>query len=121
MIKNKYFAKLKSVASFFFAHFQIMVFLCFAVFFFYLAMLGIEITSVINDAPSAEIIDKKIQNVKIRKDLIKKIDTFMILRQKHHYDLSDKNPFLPYKKESDSLPVNELTPTLTKPSTQKLP
>lgn len=102
MIKNKYFEKIISKLSFFPAHFRFAVFMIFAVFLFYIAMLGIEIISVINNTPSADDINKKIQSVGIRRDLIKKIDNFIALRQKAISGrIIDKNPFLPYPKDAD--------------------
>lgn len=100
MTKNKYFEKLASAAVFFSAHFLTIVFICFIVFLFYIAMLGIEITSAINHIPSMEDINKKIQSVSIQKDFIKKIDNFILFRQKRISGQAiEKNPFLPYQKE----------------------
>lgn len=66
-------------------------------------MLGIEITSAINHIPSMEDINKKIQSVSIQKDFIKKIDNFILFRQKRISGQAvEKNPFLPYQKEIDN-------------------
>lgn len=98
MTKNKYFEKIISKLSFFSVHFRFMVFIIFVVFLFYVIMLGIQIFSVLGHTPSAEEIDKKIHAVAIRKDLIKKIDNFIAVRQKENLDLPKKNPFSPYQK-----------------------
>lgn len=117
MIKNKYFKKLISLAAFFSAHFRIIVSACFIIFLFYTAMLGIEINSAVDHVPSAEEINKKIQSAGIRKDLIKKIDNFIALRQEENVSLPDKNPFLPYQKEMNISPSPQpaATPEISLP------
>ncbi len=98
MAKNKYFEKIISKLNFFSVHFRFAVFVIFVVFLFYVIMIGIQLFSVLEHTPSAEEIDKKIHAVSIRKDIIKKIDNFIAVRQKENIDLPKKNPFSPYQK-----------------------
>lgn len=111
MKQNKYLAKLTSVANFLSAHFRIIVFMSFILFLSYIALLGIEIVSAIKQVPSMDDINKKMSNVSIRKDLIKKIDNFILIRRESKNSQAIKrNPFMPYPKgienNSDSEPVS---------------
>ncbi len=119
MIKNKYFEKLFSAAVFFSAHFRIIVFMSFLVFLFYVAMLGIDIVSAINHIPGTEDINKKMLSVNIRRDILKKIDNFILMRQKETSGrIFKKNPFLPYQKGVDAFSGSEptISPEIPSPS-----
>lgn len=112
MIKNNFVEKLSMLASFFSKHFRLIVFMSFVGFLFYIAMLGIEISSAVNHVPSVEDINKKIQSVSIRKDLIKKIDNYILARQKKiNSQIFKKNPFLPYQKGTDA--GSNIEPTIS--------
>ncbi len=105
MIKNKYFKKLRSAVAFFSVNFRMIVFLCFI---FYVTMLGIKIVSAVNSIPSVEDVNKKIQSVSIRIDLVKKIDNFILFRQEEIIDETKiKDPFLPFPKEAEVPPENK--------------
>lgn len=108
MTQNKYLAKLTSVASFLSAHFRLIVFVSFILFLSYIALLGIEIVSAIKQVPSMEDINKKMSNVSIRKDLIKKIDNFILMRREgKSSQVIKRNPFMPYPKGVDNNTDNE--------------
>lgn len=121
MTKNKYFEKIISSLGLFSKHFLFAVFLCFLTFLFYIAMLVIDISSALNYTPSVEDINKKIQSVSIRKDLIKKIENFIALRQREDFGLPDRNPFLPYQKKSENVSGGESGAVSDVPSPEILP
>ncbi len=108
MTKNKYIEKLLALAVFLSAHFRIIVFMSFIVFLSYIALLGIQIVSAINQTPSIDDINKRLSNVNIRKDLIKKIDSFILIRRESKNSQAIKrNPFLPYPKGADNNSDND--------------
>jgi len=117
MDKNNYFKNIAGKGGFIREHGQIIVFLLFAAFFFYIAMLSINISADMNILPGPEEVSKKFLTVKIKKDVIGEIDKLSAFKKEHLAKYlgnpMERNPFSPYEANSfQSSPEPSISPVV---------
>lgn len=104
MDKNDYLKNIAGRLEFMRGHWRIAVFLIFAAFLSYIAILSINIAADMNIPPSPEEVNKKFLTVKIKKEIINEIDKFSAFKKqdliKYSENSTERNPFSSYEASS---------------------